>query len=137
MQPLDLPNTTVHIHTHDSLRYTSAYTIVYESVCPVGVRVRCGSPHAGRGTHPFACRSVTITSVKPTNAFGCGLRWAVPNACLNAMAVGYQRLPATRTHDHSTHPTTNPCVINFATRDYFGVYYAKLSARILSPTQRV
>ena len=23
MQPLDLPNTTVHIHTHDSLRYTT------------------------------------------------------------------------------------------------------------------
>ena len=31
VQPLDLPNTTVHIHTHDSLRYTSAYTIVYET----------------------------------------------------------------------------------------------------------
>ena len=49
--------------------------------------------------------------------FWLRLALVVPNACLNAMAVGYQRLPATRTHDHSTHPTTNPCVINFATRD--------------------
>ena len=43
--------------------------------------------------------------------FWLRLALVVPNACLNAMAVGYQRLPATRTHDHSTHPTTNPCVL--------------------------
>ena len=101
----------------DSERYTSAYTKVYESVCPVGVGVHCDALPAGSPAASGCETPPKRLGVKTRGAPSPGYRASRHHETtlgIRRGAVRQARFPnfwaclAMRTHAIFTHPTIQP-----------------------------